>query len=222
VTVVAKLGGNALEQAVEALRAADGRRLAIVHGGGSQITELMRRRGIEPRFVGGRRFTDLPSLACARSALATVSDELAATLAAAGADPAPLRLGEVLTAERMPELGLVGRITAVDVDAIGRLWEGGRTPLIAPLARDPQDRFLNVNADDVAAAVAAALRADELVFLTDVPGVLDGDGAVIPRISATEPPAVSGGMLPKLAACAAASAAGVSLVRIGSGTVVTA
>ena len=81
--VVAKLGGNALGSLPDALAlGADGRQLVIVHGGGAQISALMRRRGIEPRFVGGRRFTDLPSLACVRKALADVSDELAAAIAA--------------------------------------------------------------------------------------------------------------------------------------------
>ena len=95
-------------------------------------------------------------------------------------------------------------------------------PLVAPVARDGTgNRYLNVNADDVAAAVAAALAADELVFLSDVPGVLAADGSVIAEISASAPPAVTGGMLPKLAACGTAVAAGVGRVRIGAGTVVT-
>jgi acetylglutamate kinase len=222
VTVVAKLGGNALALAAEALAAGKGEPLIVVHGGGAQISELMRRRGIEPRFVDGRRFTDLPSLACVRSALATVSDALVAELGRLGADPVALRLGEILAAERLPELGLAGRIRSVDARALIRLCGEGRLPVLAPLARDGQDRYLNVNADDVAAAVAAAVGARELVFLTDVAGVLDGAGRVIPQISAGAPPAVTGGMLPKLAACSAAVAAGVTLVRIGSGTVVTA
>jgi acetylglutamate kinase len=100
-------------------------------------------------------------------------------------------------------------------------FAAGRVPVLAPLARDASGRFLNVNADDVAAAVASAVGADELVFLSDVPGVLDADGAVIPEIRAADPPAVSGGMVPKLAACAEALRGGVALVRIGAGTVVT-
>jgi acetylglutamate kinase len=221
-TVVAKLGGNALELAAEALAARDGGPLIVVHGGGAQISELMRRRGIEPRFVAGRRFTDLPTLACVRSALATVSDGLVAELRRLGADAVPLRLGEVLRAERLPELGLAGTVAAVDHAALAALCGAGRIPVLAPLARDGHDRFLNVNADDVAAAVAASVGARELVFLTDVAGVLDDCGEVIPTISAAAPPTVTGGMLPKLAACSTAVAAGVTLVRIGSGTVVTA
>ena len=220
--VVAKLGGNALDSLAEAIDRGAGSRLVIVHGGGAQISALMRRRGIEPRFVDGRRVTDLPSLACVRSALASVSDGLAAALAERGLAAAALRQGEVLRAERVVELGLVGRVAAIDTGPITAAWAAGRVPLVAPVGRDTGERFLNVNADDVAAAVAAALGAEELVFVSDVPGVLDAAGAVIPIISAAAPPSVSGGMLPKLEACAAAVAAGVATVRIGAGTRVTA
>lgn len=222
--VVAKLGGNALGSLPDALAlAADGHPLAVVHGGGAQISALMRRRGIEPRFVDGRRFTDLPSLACVRTALAGVSDELTAAIAETGGKAVPLRLGEALVAERIPALGLVGHIVEVDPAPLRAAWEAGAVPLLAPVARDgASERYLNVNADDVAAAVAAALGAEELVFLSDVPGVLGEDGSVLAEISASAPPAVSGGMLPKLAACGIAVAAGVGRVRIGSGTVVTA
>ena len=221
--VVAKLGGNALTSLHDALALAEGRPLAIVHGGGAQISELMRRRGIEPRFVGGRRVTDLPILACVRSALARVSDELADALRAAGRQPAQLVRGEALVGCRLEELGLVGRIERVDRAPLDAAWAAGLVPLLAPLARDgTSERYLNVNADDVAAALAVALRADELVFLSDVPGVLDADGAVIRSIRASAPPTVDGGMLPKLEACGTALAAGVRSVRIGAGTVVTA
>jgi acetylglutamate kinase len=220
--VVAKLGGNALASLDQALERAIGARLVIVHGGGAQISALMRRRGIEPRFVDGRRVTDLPSLACVRSALATVSDELGEALARQGLVAAPLRQGEVLRADRVAALGLVGRVAAIDRTPIDAAWAAGAIPLVAPVGRDTGERFLNVNADDVASAVAIALQASELVFLSDVPGVLDGAGAVIPLISAAAPPAVSGGMLPKLEACAAAVAGGVGSVRIGAGTRVTA
>ena len=134
--VVAKLGGNALGSLPDALAlGAGGRQLVIVHGGGAQISALMRRRGIEPRFVDGRRFTDLPSLACVRKALADVSDELVAAIGEAGARAVPLRLGEVLVGERLPELGLVGRIAAVETAPLRAAWEAGGIPLIAPLAR---------------------------------------------------------------------------------------
>jgi acetylglutamate kinase len=216
-----KLGGNAVGSLVAELAAGAGR-LVVVHGGGAQISELMRRRGIEPRFVGGRRVTDLPTLACVRTALANVSDALVVAAGGAGHVAEGLRRGEVVVARRVAALGLVGEVASVDVAPIAAVLERGAIPLLAPIGRDHGDRYLNVNADDVAAAVAVALGADELVFLSDVEGVLDPGGNVLAAISASAPPPVTGGMVPKLAACAVALAGGVRDVRVGTGTRVTA
>lgn len=222
-TIVAKLGGNALDLLDDALAAGGpGTRLCLVHGGGAQISALMRARGIEPRFVGGRRATDLPTLACVRQALAGVSDGLVEALAERGVTAEPMRQGECLRGRRLVELGLVGAIASVDAGPLEAAWAAGRVPLVAPLATDGCDRFLNCNADDVAAAIAGALAADELVFLSDVPGVLDEAGAVIPALRWDAPPTVGGGMVVKLEACGAALAGGVGRVRIGRGTEVTA
>lgn len=221
--LVAKLGGNALALFPDAVAAADGRPLVLVHGGGAQITALMAQRGIPARFVDGRRFTDLPTLACARVALADVSDELVTALRAVGREAQAFRQGELLRCTRRVELGLVGEPATVAADAIRAAWGADRIPLIAPIGRDlDTPRLLNVNADDVAAAVAVAVEADELAFLSDVPGVLDDAGTVLAQISASAPPTVTGGMVPKLEACAAALAGGVRCVRIGAGTEVTA
>ena len=221
--LVAKLGGNALVLLPNALAAADGRPLVLVHGGGAQITALMAQRGIPARFVDGRRFTDLPTLACARVALADVSDELVGALREVGREAQAFRQGELLQCTRRFDLGLVGEPAAIDSEAIRAAWGADRIPLIAPIGRDLETpRLLNVNADDVAAAIAVAIGADELAFLSDVPGVLDEAGAVLPTISASAPPTVTGGMLPKLEACAAALAGGVRCVRIGAGTEVMA
>ena len=193
--------------------------LVLVHGGGAQITALMEQRGIPARFVDGRRFTDLPTLACARVALADVSDALVTALRELGREAQPFRAGELLCCARRRDLGLVGEPAEVRVDPIRDAIAADRIPLIAPIGRDGDSpRLLNVNADDVASAVAVALAADELAFLSDVPGVLDDAGEVLSAISATSPPAVSGGMLPKLEACSAAIAGGVPRVRIGAGT----
>ncbi len=222
--LVVKLGGNALDALVGALGARDGRALVVVHGGGAQITALMQRRGIEPRFVGGRRFTDLPTLACARMALADVGEELTTVLADHGEAGRPFADGSLIECRRRPELGLVGEPVAVATDSLEGVLATGRIPVIAPIGRDGDSpRRLNVNADDVAAAVAVAVGADELRFVSDVPGVYDEAGVVIERIRASSPPAAaSGGMLPKLEACAAALSGGVRHVRIGAGTEVVA
>ncbi len=219
---VVKLGGNAVGALGASLAQGDPADLVVVHGGGAQISDLMRRRGIAPRFVAGRRVTDLPTLACVRAALANVSDELVQAATAAGHEAVGLSRGEVIAARRIEALGLVGEVAAIDVGPLHAALRRGVVPIVAPLGRDPDGRFLNVNADDAAAAIAVALGATMLTFLSDVPGVLDLDGAVIPYISASAPPAVTGGMVPKLAACASALAGGVGLVRIGSGTAVLA
>jgi acetylglutamate kinase len=222
-TAVVKLGGNATLDCVPVVaRMAREARVCVVHGGGAQISALARERGVEPHFVGGRRVTDEPMLACVREGLAAVSGELCSALEAAGVPTVALGDGAV-DARRVPELGLVGEPSAARTAAILEALSGGLVPVVAPLGRDAAGTILNVNADDAAAAIATALGADELVFLSDVPGVLDERGAVLSQISASQPPAsASGGMLPKLEACTAALLGGVARVSIGvAGTVVT-
>ena len=222
-TVVIKLGGNAaLDYAPLAAEIARNARVCIVHGGGAQISALARERGVEPRFVGGRRVTDEPMLACVRAGLAAVSHELCSALQAVGVDTVALGEGAV-DVRRVPELGFVGEPVAGRPAEILSALAAASVPVVAPLGRDADGTILNVNADDSAAAIATALAADELMFLSDVPGVLDEQGAVLAQISASHPPATaSGGMLPKLEACTAALLGGVSRVRIGiAGTVVT-
>jgi acetylglutamate kinase len=222
-TAVIKLGGNATLDCVPIVaRMAREGQVCVVHGGGAQISALARERGVEPHFVGGRRVTDEPMLACVREGLAAVSAELAAALEATGARTVALIDGAV-DVRRVPELGLVGEPIGARTEAILGALASGRVPVVAPLGRDAAGTILNVNADDAAAAIATALAADELVFLSDVPGVLDERGAVLAQISASRPPAsASGGMLPKLEACTAALLGGVARVSIGvAGTVVT-
>ena len=221
--VVVKLGGNAALEAVPAVAGmARDARVCIVHGGGAQITAVARARGIEPHFVGGRRVTDAAMLACVREGLGTVSEELCAALRAAGLAPLAFA-GGVVEVRRTPELGFVGEPTGVRDGEILAALDAGLVPVIAPLGTDAAGSALNINADDAAAAIATALGADELVFLSDVPGVLDERGAVLSQISASRPPAsASGGMLPKLEACTTALLGGVARVTIGiAGTVVT-
>jgi acetylglutamate kinase len=222
--VLVKLGGNAVLSAVpEVARiAGEAARVCVVHGGGRQISALARQRGIEPRFVGGRRFTDLETLSCVREALANVSAEVCAALEDAGVRTRALPDG-VVDAKRAPGLGYVGEPRGVRAGEIEAALAEGLVPVVSPLGFDHSGSLVNVNADDSAAAIAAALGADELLFLSDVPGVLDAGGAVLAQISASRPPpCASGGMLPKLEACTAALIGGVARVSIGSaGTVVT-
>jgi acetylglutamate kinase len=221
--VVVKLGGNAALDSVPIVaQMARETRVCVVHGGGVQITALALARGIEPRFAAGRRITDADTLACVREGLAALSGDLCAALRAAGLAPLALVDG-VVDARRVPGLGLVGEPCGVRTGEIRVALGEGLVPVIAPLGKDDAGSILNINADDAAAAIATGLAADELVFLSDVPGVLDEQGAVLSQISASRPPAsASGGMLPKLEACTAALRGGVARVSIGrAGTVVT-
>jgi acetylglutamate kinase len=228
--LVVKLGGASALAAVPQVLALAERhaQVCVVHGGGPQITAAMERRGLEARFERGRRVTDAAALECVVEGLGAVSRSLCDALEAGGRPASPLVSGAV-QARRDPLLGLVGThpvLTETGAAAIGQAFRLARIPVVGPLADDHHhgEALLNVNADDVAAAVAAGLGAGELLFLSDVPGVLDAEGRLIPAIAASRPPAAAqGGMLPKLEACAAAVAAGVGSVRIGaSGTVVTA
>jgi acetylglutamate kinase len=218
-TVVLKVGGSsAAEAAAQVAREAGGGPLIVVHGGGPQISALMRERRLEPRYVGGRRVTDAASLACVDEGLRAVNAALCADLEATGLHTRGLPRGVVL-ARRVPELGLVGEPIGADLAQVHDALARRELPVIGPLAAEAgASGFLNVNADDAAAALAGALGADELVFLTDVPGVLDEHGALIRTLRASAPPAsASGGMLPKLEACAIALSAGVQRVWIGRG-----
>jgi acetylglutamate kinase len=226
VIVVLKVGGSSASEAVAqvALEAAGGRALVVVHGGGPQISARMRERNLEPVYVGGRRVTDAASLACVDEGLRAVNAALCADLAAAGLRTRALPAG-VVRARRVQGLGLVGEPVGADLGQVRDALARGEVPVVGPLAAELETGdLLNVNADDAAAALAGSLGADELVFLTDVPGVLDEHGALIPTLRASAPPAsASGGMLPKLEAAAAALAAGVLRVWIGhEGTLVRA
>jgi acetylglutamate kinase len=222
-TVVVKLGGNAALASVPVVaQMAREARVCIVHGGGAQISALARERGIEPYFVGGRRVTDTAMLACVREGLAAVSAELSSALQGAGLAPLEFADG-IVDARRTPALGFVGEPRGARAGELRDALAAGLVPVVAPLGSDHTGAILNINADDAAAAIATALGADELIFLSDVPGVLDEQGTVLSQISASHPPAsASGGMLPKLEACTAALLGGVARVSIGiSGTVVT-
>ena len=220
--IVLKLGGaNALGAADTVAELARTHDVCVVHGGGPQITARMQVLGLEPRFIGGRRFTDAATLACVRGGLHDLSTKLAAALDHRGIKTAPLPDGAVIAAP-VAELGLVGTPTGVDRAVLEAALADGCVPIVSPLARTAAGKLLNVNADDAAAAIAVALRADELRFLSNVPGVLDAAGKLLASVKASAPPAAAtGGMVPKLDACSKALRGGVALVRIGDpGTLV--
>jgi acetylglutamate kinase len=206
--IVVKCGGAVAGAAVdEILALAAGEQVVVVHGAGPQISQEMARRGLQVRFVHGRRVTDAAALDVVREAMLAVNEALCEELGARAIGLAGDEIG--LRAVPVPELGLVGRPLPGRPRAVLDALESGRIPVVAPLAEGP----LNVNADEAASALAVGLGATRIVFLSDVPGVLR-DRAVLPRIEADEADrlvdagAFDGGIVPKLQAAAYAARLG--------------
>lgn len=221
-TIVVKIGGSTLGDHDTTL--ADlvtlqrrGVSSVVVHGGGKVISDWMVKQGVRPRFVHGLRVTDRPSLDIVVAVLTgLVNKSLVASILALGGKAFGISGadGGMLTAQvQDPELGLVGRIVNVNREPIDAVLASGCIPVIAPVSLDvsaPSGQgagLLNVNADTVAGEIAASLGASQLLFLTDVPGVLDSSRRLIPRLTARQARGlmrsriVAGGMVPKLEAC---------------------
>jgi acetylglutamate kinase len=197
-SVVLKLGGETLAAQHATLAALPGivaeHRLVLVHGGGKRLTEWLARLGIESRFVDGRRVTDDAALEVAVAVLGgLVNRELVAALAELGVRAAGIAGfdGGLLRAGGIPALGRVGRITATNPAVLHALLDAGILPVVAPLAIDETGAICNVNADEVAAAIAGAMRG-RLLLLSDTDGVRGADGRRI------EGGVISGGMVPKV------------------------
>ena len=196
----------------------DGHEVVVVHGAGPQITQEMQRRGIPVQFVQGRRRTSRLALDVVRESLVAVNDSLCAALG----DLAVPVIGDTagVLAVPVPPLGWVGDPLPCRPKSILAALAAGKVPVVAPLAVGP----LNVNADDASAALALGLGAQQLVFLTDVPG-LYVDDEVVGSIRAGEANrlldagAFDGGIIPKLRAAALAAASGIT-AHIGATAVV--
>jgi acetylglutamate kinase len=210
-TVVLKVGGASTGGVAEAIAALvqSGEPVCVVHAAGPQISDEMARRGLEVRFVGGRRVTTPEALEVVRQSFASVN---AAVCAAVGALALPLAGDEIgLQAEQLPELGLVGRPVPSAPPAVLAALAAGRIPVVSPLACGP----LNVNADEMAAALAVGIGASRIHFLTDVPGLYH-DGRLVQTIAARRAQALvddgtfDGGIVPKLLAAASAVRSGVA------------
>lgn len=229
---IVKYGGNAMTD--DATRRAtasalgrirhEGTRLVVVHGGGPAIAEALDASGIDSRFVRGRRVTELAAMPVVEAALTLLGKRLAQEIGNAlgltGRDAELLR-AEVADAS----LGRVGRITDVRTDVLLELVAAGLTPVLACLAVDAEGEPLNVNADEVAGAVAGALGAP-VAYLTDVPGVLDDPtdaSTVLPTLDAAGARAriadgrIGGGMIPKVESALDALARGAPSASILDG-----
>jgi acetylglutamate kinase len=231
---VIKLGGAALEKpellhaigkAIATL-ASDGNQVAVVHGGGVQLTKVLAAMGKKSEFVAGLRITDEETRDAALMVLAgRVNKSLVAALGKHGQSAMGIAGGDggVFRARKKktnPDLGFVGEIAAADPRWLEAIWKMGAVPVISSIALGFDGEYYNINADEMASACAVCTQADALVFLTDVPGVKDADGNIMRWLSLAQVPAmekasvISGGMLPKLNACKEALLGGVKRVRI--------
>lgn len=232
-TMVVKIGGAALEDLELRRRFAEdvillswvGINVVVVHGGGRQISDMLDRLGLEPRFVDGQRMTDDAALEVVEMILGgSLNKELVRLIQACGGRAVGVtgKDGGMVRAQRIERLGRVGDVTEVDRSLVDELLPRF-VPVIAPLAVDDRGETLNINADPFAASLAVALAAEKLVLLTDVEGVCGADGELIPTLTPSRAHAelksevIAGGMIPKVQHALSAVEGGVRKVHIIDG-----
>ena len=241
-TVIVKLGGAAIDAELDRALAQDvlllrsvGVRCVLVHGGGPQVDAMMKQVGKEPEFRDGLRVTDAETLRLVRMVLVgEVSRNLVATInkespndpvavAVAGEDG-----GLLITRPRDPALGFVGDVASVRAERLHGLLDQGLTPVVSTVGADPSGQPYNINADEAAMAIAVAMGAEKIVYLTAAPGLLEDpkdESTLVQRLTSAElrerieHESVSAGMIPKLRACADAVDGGVGSAHIIDGRV---
>ncbi|MDP8912678.1 MAG: acetylglutamate kinase [Pseudomonadota bacterium] len=248
--VVVKLGGAAIDAELDRALAQDvlllrsvGVRVVLVHGGGPQVDVMMRRMGKEPEFRDGLRVTDRETLEIVRMVLVgKINRDLVATInREAPGEPVAVGVsgedaGLLTVTPKAEMLGFVGDVSHVRALVLHRLLEEGLAPVVSTIGADETGQPYNINADEAARAIAAAMAAEKIVYLTAAPGLLEDvndPSSLVPRLTSAElreridhgdtaAPgriAVSAGMIPKLRACADAVDAGVGTAHIIDGRV---
>ena len=242
-TVVVKYGGNALAGASDAdaagtfaqdiaLMHAVGIKPVVVHGGGPQISALMERLGKKPEFRNGLRVTDAETVEIASMVLlGTVNPQLVSAINVHGASAVGVSgqdAGLLRVIQRDPELGFVGDIASVDPTVLKSAIADNAVPVVATIGSDALGQAYNVNADTAAAAIAVALGAEKLIYLTDIEGLRankNDASSIIRRTTATEiarlmaDGSIDGGMIPKMESCVEAITSGVSRCHILDGRI---
>jgi len=247
-TIVVKYGGAAMvEDKVKTQVAQDivlmryvGMRPVIVHGGGPQIGEAMKRAGITPTFIDGLRVTDPETMRIVETVMVgSINQEVVGLINLSGGTAVGLsgKDGCLIKARKAKhskkkgaetervDLGLVGEVVAVDPKVVRSLEEAGFIPVIAPTGVDEEGIVYNINADLAAAEIAAALAAEKLIVLTDIDGILDREGRLCSTLSRAEveklveDQVISEGMIPKVWACLRALEGGVRKTHIINGTI---
>jgi acetylglutamate kinase len=198
--------------------------IVVVHGGGNTVTNWLKKLNINTQFVRGERVTDLPSLEVATAILAgLVNKELTSDLNTRGGRAVGISGVDGLLIEskiKDKEMGLVGAVEKVNPAVLTALLNAGFVPIVSPISLHSIGRntgapaLINVNGDPIAGEIAAALKAQRLIYLTDVDGIKDGSGQTISRITKAEAEGmvssgvISGGMIPKINACLRALSTG--------------
>ena len=241
-SVVVKLGGAAIDAELDRALAQDvlllhsvGVRCVLVHGGGPQVDAMMRRVGKEPEFRDGLRVTDAETLEIVRMVLVgKINRDLVATINRESREE-PVAVGVsgedaglLTVTPRDPSLGYVGDVSFVRASVLHRLLDEGLAPVVSTIGADEAGQPYNINADEAARAIAVAMGAEKIVYLTAAPGLLENvtdPTSLIPRLTAAElrerigHESVSAGMIPKLRACADAVEGGVGTAHILDGRV---
>ncbi|HYX48054.1 MAG TPA: acetylglutamate kinase [Sphingomicrobium sp.] len=241
-SIVVKLGGAAIDRESDLALAQDvlllrsvGVRCVLIHGGGPQVDAMLRRVGKEPEFRDGLRVTDAETLEIVRMVLVgKINRDLVATInSQAGEEPVAVGIsgedaGLLTVTPAAPIFGFVGNVTKVRAELIHRLLDDGLTPVISTVGADADGQPYNVNADEAARAIAVAMNAEKIVYLTAVPGLLENpsdESTLVPRLTSAElrdrlgHESVGKGMIPKLKACADAVEQGVGFAHIIDGRV---
>jgi len=246
-TLVIKYGGNAMtDPALQQDFAEDvvllklvGMNPVVVHGGGPQIEAALKRLGKQGRFIQGMRVTDAETMEVVEWVLAgEVQQDIVGLINQAGGKAVGLtgRDGGLIRAKKLKlldpkdpsvehDVGQVGEIVAVDSSVVKALQDDAFIPVVSPIGFGADNESYNINADVVASRLATELKSEKLLLLTNIPGVLDKQGQLLPELTAAQIDAliddgtISGGMLPKLAGAIAAAKAGVNAVHIVDGRV---
>lgn len=247
-TFVVKYGGHAMlspelregfAQDIVLLQAV-GINPVVVHGGGPQINQLIERLGLKSSFVRGMRVTDAPTMEAVEMVLQKISKEIVAEISRQGGRAVGLsgKDGNLIVARKMKvrvkddkgrltevDVGLVGEVEQVNPAVLGALREAGFIPVIAPIGHGRGGETYNINADVAAGDVAGALKAEKLILLTDIDGVKDEKGKLIPSLDAVRAKrmiasgAIGEGMIPKVECCLDALEAGVARAHVIDGRI---
>ena len=234
--VVIKYGGAAVdENGIEESIINDvifmnyaGMRPIIIHGGGPLISKMMKRAGLEPKFIHGRRVTDSQTVHIIEKALRTINTKIVGTFRAMGCKAFGLsgRENNLIRVRKLKtdvDLGYVGEVTSVDTTVVKKLIEDNIIPVIYPLGVGRDGSTYNVNADDVASEIATALKAEKFVLLTNIRGIMkdkDNPKTLYPTLKASEVDAlikkgiINSGMIPKARSCVNAIKGGVKKAHI--------